>query len=133
MMKSHRLTILVLAALVVCFTPKTMAVLDNSEIFALQDFYNAHSSALLRLFPPWSSDPSGLCQGGSVWQGLTCTDGHISAMYVSLFSRPHFPYNSAPNSIFLCLRVSSLSSIPLGGTIPTSFSGLNNLTTLCVP
>lgn len=83
MMKSSRLTLLVLAALVVCFVPKTMALLDSSEITALQEFYAAHTSVLNGLFPPWNSNPSALCTGGTNWQGITCSvDGHIAGMYV---------------------------------------------------
>lgn len=71
---------LALVAIVACFVSKTLA-LDASEITALSDFYTANRAALASLTPAWGSDPTNVCNSTTPWQGITCKDNHVTALY----------------------------------------------------
>lgn len=137
LMNRSWLSRLAFALVLVCFVTKALA-LDDSEITALYDFYTANKAALAALSPAWTADATTLCNSSTPWQGITCTDNHVTGLYVDYLLRifddliPMRPTLSQLTDLFYPFRCRSLSKIALDGTIPSSIGGLAYITTMYV-
>lgn len=125
---------LALALVLACFLTKTWA-LDDSEITALSDFYTANKAALAALSPAWTADATSLCNSTTPWQGITCINNHVTALYVLSLALPFpdDPFFLDPLTLSSAWLPRSLSKITLGGSIPSSIGGLSYLASLYVP